>query len=433
MVVRERFRIWLGPFRWSLGGFGILGAISLLHWLRNLKYSSDPQLNTYLVVVGSLLCFTYAANALVRFRGTADRMPLILAFGFVLSGLIEVGGTFGFTGLLAAGPAGEARVPLAWMVSRTILGLLFVAALVAERRFSTERDTSREVAGAILIVGAIAYLTSAAYVAAPVEPPVRPAAWIARPWDLVPAAIFLLAAIGFRRRLRTATTAFDHSLLWAAGLNAVCHIVASQSGRLLDAPFTLAQVLKVSSYAVVLGGALLDNVRLFDQVRMLAVSDPLTGLANYRRLLDVLDAEIQRSLRTGRPFAVLLLDLDGLKSINDQYGHLVGSRALCRVANTLRVNCRTIDTAARYGGDEFALVLPESGAEAAEQVAERVRTRLAGDREMPGLSVSIGTAIFPAEGDSIEKLLGRADRSLYRMKGHNKKGISTFSRIAACL
>jgi GGDEF domain-containing protein len=75
---------------------------------------------------------------------------------------------------------------------------------------------------------------------------------------------------------------------------------------------------------------------VFEQVRHLAASDPLTGLANYRRLLDVLDTETERTLRTGRPFAVLLLDLDGLKKINDTYGHLVGSRALCRVADILR-------------------------------------------------------------------------------------------------
>src|SRR5712664_2834949 len=84
-----------------------------------------------------------------------------------------------------------------------------------------------------------------------------------------------------------------------------------------------------------------------------------TGLANYRRLLDAFDSEIKRYGRTGRCFAVLLLDLDGLKKINDAHGNLVGSRALCRLANILRVHCRAIDTAARYGGDEFVLVLPE--------------------------------------------------------------------------
>ncbi|RDJ93977.1 GGDEF domain-containing protein, partial [Lacticaseibacillus rhamnosus] len=99
-----------------------------------------------------------------------------------------------------------------------------------------------------------------------------------------------------------------------------------------------------------------DQARLFDQVRTLAVSDSLTGLANYRRLLSVMEAELDRSRRTDRPFSVVLFDMDGLKAINDQYGHLTGSRALVRLGKILRNHCRAIDTAARYGGDEFAIV-----------------------------------------------------------------------------
>src|SRR6202035_4264997 len=111
---------------------------------------------------------------------------------------------------------------------------------------------------------------------------------------------------------------------------------------------------------------------LESHLRRQAASDPLTGLANYRRLVEVLDVEIKRSQRTGREFAVLLFDLDGLKVINDHYGHMTGSQALCRVADVLSFCCRDIDTAARFGGDEFALVLPESDAEGAKRVARRI-------------------------------------------------------------
>jgi len=130
----------------------------------------------------------------------------------------------------------------------------------------------------------------------------------------------------------------------------------------------------------------------------------------------VFHAEIERSGRTGRPFAVLLLDLDGLKKINDCYGHLAGSRALCRLADVLRVFCRSIDTATRYGGDEFAVILPETTASAAGFVASRIRRRLATDSEQPTLSASIGVAVYPQDGETIEALLCTADRELYGMK-----------------
>ena len=147
---------------------------------------------------------------------------------------------------------------------------------------------------------------------------------------------------------------------------------------------------------------MLDNARLFDQVRQLAVTDPLTGLSNYRTLINVMETEIQRSRRTGRPFAVLLFDLDGLKAINDQHGHLVGSRAICRLASVLRIHSRAMDTAARYGGDEFAVVLPEAGEEAAASVSRRICERLAKDGEFPHVTVSVGAAVFPRDGETID-------------------------------
>lgn len=160
--------------------------------------------------------------------------------------------------------------------------------------------------------------------------------------------------------------------------------------------------------------------QLENHLRQQAAHDPLTGLANYRQLAEVLDAEIKRSERTGREFAVLLFDLDGLKKINDRYGHMTGSHALCRVADVLSF-CRDIDTAARYGGDEFAVVLPETGAEAAHQVAERICNSIANDGLGPKLSVSIGVAVYPRDGEKIEALLRAADVAMYAMKARKHK------------
>jgi diguanylate cyclase (GGDEF)-like protein len=159
--------------------------------------------------------------------------------------------------------------------------------------------------------------------------------------------------------------------------------------------------------------------RAEERAQLLAMTDPLTGLGNYRRILDVLNAEIERSGRTGRSFALLLLDLDGLKEINDRYGHLVGSRALCRLGDALRVCCRAIDSVARYGGDEFSVILPETTAEAAGVVASRIREELAKDSQQPPLSVSMGVVAYPRDGETIETLLQTADRELYGMKSRD--------------
>jgi diguanylate cyclase (GGDEF)-like protein/PAS domain S-box-containing protein len=183
--------------------------------------------------------------------------------------------------------------------------------------------------------------------------------------------------------------------------------------------------LDISTAMIEFDGMLASLVSAFDlterkyaeeKVQLLAVTDPLTGLGNYRRLFEALDAEVKRTGRTGRPFAVLLLDLDQLKKINDRYGHLIGSQALCRLADVLRVDCRAIDTAARYGGNEFAVILPETTAAAARLVASRIRGRLATDRLQPPLSASIGVAVYPQDGETMEALLRTADRELYGMK-----------------
>ncbi|HTX15456.1 MAG TPA: GGDEF domain-containing protein [Candidatus Baltobacteraceae bacterium] len=401
--------------------------------LRGSSYLADPLLGSYMDMAGSLIAFTFAANAMLRFRGAHDRISLILAFGFVVGGLIEAATSFSFyRGMLVTPLSVGHEISLGWLAGRTLLGVLLIAALVVERRIPVSRDPGKEIAGVTLTVGAAAYLTSVFYFMLPHAPKIQPGALIPRPWDLLPAAIYIVAAVAYGRRLKRANAALDRALFIAAGLNALCHITISQSQQVLDATYTLAHVLMVASYAVVLGGTLLDNAHLFDQISRLAISDSLTGLANHRQLLDVLESEMQRSRRTGRRFAVLLFDLDGLKKINDKYGHLTGSRAIKRVGAALRSGSRAIDTPARYGGDEFALVLPEAGKQEAEQAASRICERIMHDGEDPVISVSAGYAVYPEDGVSIEQLLGAADRGLYQMKGRGEKKLR-LSQVVACL
>jgi diguanylate cyclase (GGDEF)-like protein len=412
--------------------------VGVIFYLRYAGISGTPQTYLYLEVGGTLISFCYAANALVRFRGTHDRTALILAFGFVISGIIETVGYFRLDDQIQAGNAAMTSIPMGWMVGRTLLAVMLLAAIGVDRYMPTARQPSRETAGALLVVLIAAYLTSAAFLAAPAAPVAHAAKILSRPWDLLPGVLFLFAAISFRKHLindksrKTAASLYDYSLFGVASLNFICHAAATFSQQLFDGPFFVAELCKTASYVVILCGALLEQARLFEQVRSMAVSDSLTGLANYRRLISVLETELDRSRRTLRPFSVVLLDMDGLKAINDQFGHLTGSRALVRLGKILGNHSRAIDTPARYGGDEFALVLPEAGRDVAARVVSRIRERLSAETEAPTLSVSAGVAAFPEDGDTAEKLLGAADRALYGMKNRGTS-IQNLTRIAACL
>jgi diguanylate cyclase (GGDEF)-like protein len=417
VLINARSRV--APILASVSAFIVLFFFAM--WLRIVPLEPDPVLQGYLQVTTGLLAFVFAAVILVRFQGTQDRISLILGAGFLLSGAILTASSLLFFQFHQDTPMELRWAPVSWWVSRMVLALLFVVALLVEHFLPRSRHTRSEITGALLTVMASTYLITAALRRLPPGVSPHPGAVFPSPQQLLPAGIFLVAVIWYRRRLQLEDSAFDRTIYAAAWMNLAAQIAASQSQRLLDSPFVLAQVLTVTSYAVALGGALLDNARLFEQVSHLAVSDPLTGLANYRRLLDVLETETERTNRNGRPFAVLLLDLDGLKKINDTHGHLVGSHALNRLAHILRIHCRAIDTAARYGGDEFALVLPETSHEEAERVANRIRAVLSSDLEQPQLSASIGIAIYNGHGERIEKLLSDADAQLYFEKARRGK------------
>jgi len=142
----------------------------------------------------------------------------------------------------------------------------------------------------------------------------------------------------------------------------------------------------------------------------------LTGLANYRRFRADLERELRRAARTGRTFGLLMIDLDGLKQINDAHGHLAGSKALCRVACALETGCRSMDTIARFGGDEFAVILPETDLQSVLTVAHRVCRALGEDAEIPRISASFGAAVYPFDGNCADSIIAVADRALYDQK-----------------
>jgi len=397
------------------------GAVLLGYFLRQLDIVLNPLAWSSAEIISALLSFTIAASVLVRYHGTGNRVSLFFGLTFIVTGVIHLGAIFEFYDHFLK-HSEQVRVPVSWMTGQTLLGLLFLIACVINKWFPWPRDPKLNLLGVSAIVGSATVLVAGTFLIFPTMPHIHPRSSIPRVWELLPAAVFLTAAAILNTVEERHGFAFDTALVWVAGLNTTSHLIASQSARLLDASAGVAELVNAVSYIVLLGATMLDNARLFRQVRTLAISDSLTGLANYRHLVYVMQSELERSGRTNRPFSVLLMDLDGLKKINDRHGHVIGSRALCRVAAILRLNCRSIDTAARYGGDEFALVLPETNALAAQQVVDRVRRCLEADDEIPQLSLSIGVATFPQCGVTTQQLLEYADKALYAMKDLSRLG-----------
>src|SRR3954463_1541649 len=173
----------------------------------------------------------------------------------------------------------------------------------------------------------------------------------------------------------------------------------------------------------------LDNALLLKRAEALSVTDDLTHLYNSRYLNQVLRREAKRAARSGRPRSLLFIDLDGFKAVNDTHGHLYGSRALVEAAAVIRSSARETDVVARFGGDEFALVLPDTGGEGAYAVGERIRERIAAHRFLVSdgldihLTASVGVATLPDVAASAEELVQAADKAMYQVKETGKNGI----------
>jgi diguanylate cyclase (GGDEF)-like protein len=170
----------------------------------------------------------------------------------------------------------------------------------------------------------------------------------------------------------------------------------------------------------------IDNVQLHQEAQRLSTTDALTGLWNFRYLSMSLAREIERSTRFDRPLAVLMLDLDHFKSVNDTHGHPRGDTVLRELAHRVQEQIREVDTFARYGGEEFVVVLPETTVEGAAQLAERIcvavhREPFRHDGEEPlDVTVSIGGAAFPEHGSSPATLMRAADKALYVAKAEGR-------------
>jgi diguanylate cyclase (GGDEF)-like protein len=183
-----------------------------------------------------------------------------------------------------------------------------------------------------------------------------------------------------------------------------------------------AQQLEVARTMANEAAMALENARLYEDARKRADRDPLTGFFNHRYLHERMGEEVVRAQRNKRPLSVMMLDLDDFKLVNDTFGHLFGDRVLTWAAELIRATLRASDVPARYGGDEFAVILPETDADEAAHAAHRILDAFrdqpfVGEQRGPvPIAASIGTATFPAAGRTATELIAAADRALYQVK-----------------
>jgi diguanylate cyclase (GGDEF)-like protein len=183
--------------------------------------------------------------------------------------------------------------------------------------------------------------------------------------------------------------------------------------------------------AILAWGLARTLTRRHERIAQEALTDPLTGLWNRRHMAETLNREVSRALRFGHEISLIIVDVDDFKRINDRLGHLQGDIVLETVADLVKDATRTIDVAARYGGDELALILVETGSEGATILAERLRERVR-DTEVPlrdggtmGVTISVGVATIPDSAEDLESLVDGADRALLRAKRSGKNQIRT--------
>jgi diguanylate cyclase (GGDEF)-like protein len=176
-----------------------------------------------------------------------------------------------------------------------------------------------------------------------------------------------------------------------------------------------------------------ENYILYKKLEVESITDGLTGIYNYRFLIRSIRLEMKRASRFGYVFSFLMIDVDNLKEYNDRNGHLSGSRALRDIAHVITQSCREIDLVAKYGGDEFALLLPQTGLEGSQRLGERVLKsirRYKFDGVTPGLlTCSIGLAVYPDDARTVETLIERADAALYLAKSRGKNNIMSYGEI----
>ena len=210
-------------------------------------------------------------------------------------------------------------------------------------------------------------------------------------------------------------------IFFAEQLHGVLYVESSE-----PVDFSEEEILLLGTLADLIAGAL-HNALTFQKAQEQAITDGLTGVKTHRFFMEALSAEWKRSTRAGRAFALVLMDLDRFKFVNDFYGHLEGDLVLQRVGHILETNCRRSDVVARYGGDEFVILMPETSMEQARQLASKLRSWVCADNLLreKNVSASFGIACYPLHGSTPQELIQVADASMYLSKHQGGNAVST--------
>lgn len=402
-----------------LGGYDLWPAVFVAAWLANFT-TAGSALTSAAIAGGNTLEAVVGAYLVTRFAGGRDafaRLRNVLRFA-LFTGVVAaaVSATVGVSALVAAGLAARrdfGHVWGTWWMGDAVGALTIAPAILVwarEPRIVWRWGRAVEVGLLFVALAAMATVVFGGWsILATAHDPV----------DFLCTPFLVWVAYRFGPRETTVGTILLGGIaIWGTlhGRGPFIRHTPNTSLLLLQSYVGVMSVmcLLVTTLAT-------ERRHAEDRWRHQAVIDPLTGLANYRHLMDVLRAEITRGVRTSGGFAIVFADVDGLKRINDEFGHVAGSRAIQRVASVLADSTRRLDTAARYGGDEFALVLPETDEATAIQVAERIRANVERLHGEPRVTVSVGVGVFPRDGVTVESLIGSADRLLYGAKARRAR------------
>lgn len=256
-------------------------------------------------------------------------------------------------------------------------------------------------------------------------------------WALLAALSHRHATVGRGQWLLVAGLSLEAVVLGGRALVAIS--THSEATNILQSS-ALQTLTFLATFSVVLissvGFVFMSRDRADENNRVLAALDPLTGVANRRSLIAALDRDVARAQRMREPMALMMVDIDHFKDVNDRYGHPAGDRVLCSVVNVLRQRVRAQDLVGRYGGEEFMVLLPDTGLTGAEQLARELCKAVEESRcpadgvPGPGIAVTVSIGVFGGRlesGDSWDMLIAAADRALYQAKnnGRNRVEVAT--------